>query len=453
MSFLSSDLGGQASTPSLLQASNQGQINNEIASQNALAQQLQTQAAGGGPNPAAQQLKNAVAQNAASNSALAASQRGINPGLAARNAMEANANQNQQAAGTAAQLGQQQALNAQQQLGGLLNTQVGQGLQASQAQGQIDANIAQSNAQNAQSASGGLLGSVGSILGLADGGDVSSSPTDTAIPPPIPFQPSQPSSGNSKSGGGGGGGLGALAALAFLANGGEILRRKFADGNNYIPPALAPGAALPAATNPFAQNMFGLGKSKAAPASAAAPVPAGMPATVQGGPALGAVPTGSVNGPQAPQSFIGKALSGLGSKLGSAATNTGQKLGNLGSSIVQEPGKIASDIGNLFKGSPDTTAMAKGGKVPALVSPGERYLPPSEVKKVEKGEKSPMKAGERIPGKPKVDGAVNSYANDTVKKTLKEGGVVLPRNVTLSSDAEKKAIAFMDALKAKRKDK
>jgi hypothetical protein len=39
---------------------------------------------------------------------------------------------------------------------------------------------------------------------------------------------------------------------------------------------------------------------------------------------------------------------------------------------------------------------AHGGKVPALVSPGERYLPPKEVKKVAKEGKDPIKAGEKI---------------------------------------------------------
>ncbi len=94
---------------------------------------------------------------------------------------------------------------------------------------------------------------------------------------------------------------------------------------------------------------------------------------------------------------------------------------------------------------------AKGGEtksVPALVSPGERYLPPSEVKKVASGEKSAMKAGEKIPGKPKVNR--DSYANDTVPKTLKSGGIVLPLHVTQSKDAPEKAAAFVRAIMAKK---
>jgi hypothetical protein len=97
-----------------------------------------------------------------------------------------------------------------------------------------------------------------------------------------------------------------------------------------------------------------------------------------------------------------------------------------------------------------TALAAEGGKVPALVSPGERYLPPKEVAKVVKGQKSPMEAGEKIPGKPKVGGAKNSYANDTVPKTLEEGGIVLPRSVTQSKNPEWAAHKFVRDVMAKK---
>ncbi len=100
--------------------------------------------------------------------------------------------------------------------------------------------------------------------------------------------------------------------------------------------------------------------------------------------------------------------------------------------------------------APQPVAMAEGGKVPALVSPGERYLPPSEVKAVVAGKKNPMQAGEKIPGKPKVGGAVNSYQNDFVRKTLDEGGVILPRSVTKSKHPHWEAHKFMLALAAKK---
>lgn len=92
--------------------------------------------------------------------------------------------------------------------------------------------------------------------------------------------------------------------------------------------------------------------------------------------------------------------------------------------------------------------MAEGGKVPALVSPGEKYLAPQQVQAVKQGA-SPMAEGTTIPGKPKVSGAKNSYANDTVKKDLDEGGIVIPRSVTQSKNPDKKAEEFVLAVLAK----
>ena len=95
-----------------------------------------------------------------------------------------------------------------------------------------------------------------------------------------------------------------------------------------------------------------------------------------------------------------------------------------------------------------SAALAKGGKVPALLSPGERYLPPKAVEKAEKGA-NPMKLGKKVPGTPKVKGAKNSYANDTVKATLDEGGIVLPRSVTQHKNPDWAAHKFVRDIMAK----
>lgn len=100
-----------------------------------------------------------------------------------------------------------------------------------------------------------------------------------------------------------------------------------------------------------------------------------------------------------------------------------------------------SKVGQMFAGG---GAVHK--KVPALVSPGERYLSPKEVEKVKTGKKDPIEAGEKIPGKPKVTGAKNSYANDTVPKTLEEGGIVLPRSVTQAKHPHWAAHKFIAAI-------
>jgi hypothetical protein len=98
-------------------------------------------------------------------------------------------------------------------------------------------------------------------------------------------------------------------------------------------------------------------------------------------------------------------------------------------------------------------AMATGGsssdKVPALLSPGEKYLPPQAVAQVARGA-NPMAVGRTIPGTPKVGGAVNSYANDIVPATLDEGGIVLPRSVTKAKDPAEAAHKFVAAILAKK---
>lgn len=94
---------------------------------------------------------------------------------------------------------------------------------------------------------------------------------------------------------------------------------------------------------------------------------------------------------------------------------------------------------------------AEGGKVKAMVSPGEKFLKPKDVKKVVEGKAKPMEVGETIPGKPKVSGAKNSYANDIVPKKLEIGGIVLPRSVTKSKDPGKSASEFVMAIINKQK--
>lgn len=101
------------------------------------------------------------------------------------------------------------------------------------------------------------------------------------------------------------------------------------------------------------------------------------------------------------------------------------------------------------------SSFANGGKankkIPAMVSPGEVYLKPGQAKQVAKGKVDPIKAGEKIPGKPKVPG--NSYANDVVPKKLDAGGVVIPNSVMQSSDPAHNAYRFVQAVIAQNRAK
>ena len=93
---------------------------------------------------------------------------------------------------------------------------------------------------------------------------------------------------------------------------------------------------------------------------------------------------------------------------------------------------------------PGATMMsAHGGKVKAMVSPGEKFLKPNEAKAVADGKVDPMKVGENIPGKAKVKG--DSYSNDTVPKDLAVGGIVIPKSIMESKNPGPKAKSFVEA--------
>jgi hypothetical protein len=102
-----------------------------------------------------------------------------------------------------------------------------------------------------------------------------------------------------------------------------------------------------------------------------------------------------------------------------------------GGNICQGPHK--SHVANF---------LSQGGEahglVPAMVSPGERYLNPEEVKKVVENGENPLKLGKKFGGTAKVKG--DSLKNDTVPADLEEGGVVIPRHVMNKKSADKAAL-------------
>lgn len=140
------------------------------------------------------------------------------------------------------------------------------------------------------------------------------------------------------------------------------------------------------------------------------------------------------NNSTGPQSFVGKYFSGLSTAPAPVQMPTDSGTSKGGSGLASIMGKVA---------------MAEGGKVPALLSPGERYLSPKDAQAVASGKADPMKKGEKIPGKASVSG--DSLENDTVKKTLKTGGVVIPRSVVNSKSSKKEAAFVAANLKKLRK--
>lgn len=145
--------------------------------QQQLAQALMAQSQGQGPNPALSQLRQTTDQNSQLASGLLASQRGLNPALAARMAAQQQTTANQQAGGQAATLSAQQQLGAQGQLSGLYGQMGSQNLQQQGLMNQslmgaqaINANVASGNQQVNAGIAGGLMNAVGSAGGAVSGG-------------------------------------------------------------------------------------------------------------------------------------------------------------------------------------------------------------------------------------------------------------------------------------------
>ena len=138
---------------------------------------------------------------------------------------------------------------------------------------------------------------------------------------------------------------------------------------------------------------------------------------------------------------LGGVLAGpVGSMLGGSKPSFGAgSIPGLGGGMPLSGGSYAkggevngprSMVGQHLKG------YAKGGKVDAMVSPGEIYLTPERARAVAHGKASPM-SGEHIPGKAEVKG--DSLKNDKVSKQLDVGGVVIPRSQVNTKDPKRMA--------------
>ncbi len=163
--------------------------------------------------------------------------------------------------------------------------------------------------------------------------------------------------------------------------------------------------------------------------------------------------------------MIGGGLSGIGSGIAALNPSGGASTGQASAGSTNTPGNYSLGANTTFptpqfaQGGPVSKVgmhfqkLAKGGKahgVPAMVSPGEKIIPRAEVKKVAEGKKDAMSAGKLVPGKAKVGGAKNDYANDTVPKTLSEGDIVLPRSVTQSKNPHWAAHKFVSEIMRKK---
>jgi hypothetical protein len=175
------------------QGTDNSKFNNVFGQQQKLAGQYGQVAAGQGPNPAREMLRQQTGQNVNMAQGQAASQRGVNPALAARMAVDASAGQNQQAAGQGATMQAQQSLAAMGQQAGVLG-QMQQGANTNQAVGnqvfgtagtlqnqqnnaniantlgtnQINAGVAAQNAATNAAMVGGLMDAAGGAMAMSD---------------------------------------------------------------------------------------------------------------------------------------------------------------------------------------------------------------------------------------------------------------------------------------------
>lgn len=407
------------------------QASGAVANQNALAQQLYGMTQGQGPNPAQAELAQATNANIANQAALMAGQRGssANAGLLARQAAQQGAQQQQQAIGQAATLQAQQQIAAQQNLANLAGTQIGQvgqavqGLNTAQQNEQnilqgantaannaavgMQSNINSTNAATAganQGMAGKLLGGIGSAvsaipgalsgigaaLGLAEGGVVG--------------QDGQEMAEHLK--------LAEMNAHA-IAHG----RKNYGGGGQIVGNPLLGNQTL-------SQNPAINYSSQYTPMSSSA------------GPNISGAPTipqfEDYQGPEKSKKKKDTESMGIAGdwESGSSMAGGGDN-GNVSDSVNSNgPSEMLAAYGGRISHGPHGSHVAnylfaEGGKVPAMVSPGEIYLSPDKVHRVIHEGVDPAKIGHKFKGKAKVKG--DSLKNDTIPTDLEAGGVVIDR--------------------------
>lgn len=405
-----SSLIGNASGNAL---SGYSQMQGNIGQQQALLQQLMAQGRGEGPNPAQAALNQNTGKNISAQAALMAGQRGsgANAGMIARQVAQQGAQTQQQAVGQEATLAAQQQLAAQQ--GALAAT------------GQIGNQIT-----NEQAANQALFGTAAGAANTQNANRIS----NYGMAQGINSQISQNNANNTGQTMGGifQGASSMMSMMPMMAEGGQVTEEDKAKNiSDSFNNATAMGAQ---------------------PAPKPTPAPKGY---AEGGPVswvgqflnsspsqMGEFgnPSGSSVGTAAPLS-----IPTLASPDKTAIMSGKQKQKNpndqvepMGEGEAEAPATGAEAGMSIGAASPeDLAAMNKGGKakkVPAMLSPGEQYLPPSKAKAVAEGKAHPM-SGKKVPGKAKVKG--DSLKNDTVPAALEDGGVVVKRSVMNTGDPEK----------------
>lgn len=396
----------------------QGEQNQTYGQQQSLAQQLLNQSQGIGPNPVQAALNQQTGQNVAQTGALMAGQRGAgaNTGLLARQAGQMGANAQQQSIGQAATLQAQQQLAAQKALQDSYQNMANQAIQgesiqqgglASQnsaittgqlgAQG-INANIAGQNAA-------AINGTTGSIMNALGG-----------------------------------------AGASMLSKGGEVKKMASGGGVMGIAQFASPQAAPINMTDWKGQGVLvnapkGDKKKPQTPGDTGSSPDTGDAGDWEGG---GGLAGGAGDAEGMPS------VGGLGTMLASHGgmipnyDDGGEINDNIGIADFSPPSSSASGGAGGDGGGAGIQLGKKGGgggggglasMLPLLAMLAHGGTPEQAFSR------ALMKLGGKVPGKAKVSG--DNEKNDTQPTLLSPGEVVLPRSVTQSPQAAKKAAEFM----------
>jgi hypothetical protein len=440
-----------------------GQAVNE---QNAVAASEEGMLNGTGPNPALTQLATTTGQNVATTTAEMAGQRGAaaNPALIAREAAQQGAATQQGAVGQAATLGAEQQIAAQQNLTSLAGQQAGEAGSAVTGQ-----NTAQQNEQNILQ--GANTAANNAAVGMQENENSTNASTAQAnqrnnqgILGGVASGISSLTGGLLKKGGvvGKDGDMKEEHLLLAEMNAHSLAhRQKMASGGITANPLLTPQPTSGAGN--WASSYFqGSGGGQSAPASNPAPESASgtgfndssyQNAGSKAGSMLGKLfssDSGDQSDEDAQEGYLdADAALGTGAEEALPAAADSAGLGSLAVLAAARGGKIcpgphASHMANYLAG---------GGPVEAMVSEGERYLSPGEVREVIHNGANPLKIGTKITAKnasQKASVKGDSLKNDKIPMTLEEGGVVLPRHVTKKMSPEK-AELFVHRAMARKK--
>jgi hypothetical protein len=419
------------------------QAGTAVANQNTLAGQYAAQAAGQGPNVAQTMLNQRTGQNVATQASLMSGQRGAsaNPALLARQAAQQGAATQQQGVGEAATMQAQQQIAAQQAQAQLAANQIAQtqgatsaATQAAQgeqgilqgantANNNLQGQFANTTMQGQQGLLGGVMNGVGAAFGLDEGGEVGSKKLEF---------------------------IHKMAKMGMDHFHGPN-PKKMADGGLSVPTVGYQAPQVNFQQSPAAQGGFSSGANAGAEA---------MGSSMKGSDE----DTGSSNKSdkkQSPEDVISSQNASMMSgpsqmdynnqgdlsmrnanMMGGASDIAAPTFGGFGVGSVpgmaipfSNGGKIPPQFQGPHQSHIANYLMNKGGKIPALVSPGEIYLNPEQVEQVVQNDVDPAKIGKKYGGKAKVKG--DSKKNDIIPDDLDDGGVVIDRDHVMSPEKRK----------------